>query len=336
MVYKGVDMKNIKISIIIPVYKVEKYIHQCVASVLKQSYKNTEIILVDDGSPDNCPQICDDYAKNNKSVIVLHKSNGGLSDARNEGIKIATGDYIMFLDSDDHWDETEGLKDLVDKLEENEVDALIFRYKKYYENSSKFTNPINILDSSKVSFKSKNDAFLYMLDAGAFIASAWNKIIKRSLFDLHDLFFKIGITSEDIDWCARLAIASDSFDVSNCCFYVYRQRNDSITHSMSIKNIKDLKENVLRCILYGNEIQNSDSDFKTLYLNYVAYQYMTFLVCCHFVKDTEVNKLVDEMKEYSYLLNYDRNKKVKIFKNIYKAFGYKFLYRSIGLYLSFI
>ena len=88
---------NLKISVIIPVYKVEKYLYQCIDSILSQTYKNIEVILVDDGSPDNSPKICDDYASRDSRVKVIHKSNGGLSDARNVGLEAATGDYIIFV-----------------------------------------------------------------------------------------------------------------------------------------------------------------------------------------------------------------------------------------------
>jgi len=98
-------MANPLISIIVPVYKVEQYLHTCVGSVLNQTYKNWELILVDDGSPDNCPQICDEYAAKDKRVRVIHKENGGSSTARNAGLDIATGDYVSFLDSDDFWHE---------------------------------------------------------------------------------------------------------------------------------------------------------------------------------------------------------------------------------------
>ncbi len=94
-------VKNELISIIIPIYKVEKYIHCCLKSVVNQTYTNLEIILVDDGSPDNCPAICDEYAKSDPRIRVIHKQNGGLSDARNAGIETATGEYIVFIDSDD-------------------------------------------------------------------------------------------------------------------------------------------------------------------------------------------------------------------------------------------
>ena len=89
---------EVKISVIIPVYNVERYLAQCVDSVISQSYKNLEIILVDDGSSDNSPQICDDFAKQDSRIKVVHKVNGGLSSARNAGIEIAGGDYLLFLD----------------------------------------------------------------------------------------------------------------------------------------------------------------------------------------------------------------------------------------------
>lgn len=89
-------------SIIVPIYKVEKYLHKCVNSLVNQTYKDIEIVLVDDGSPDNCPQICDEYAAKDKRINVIHKKNGGLSDARNVGLENCTGKYILFVDSDDY------------------------------------------------------------------------------------------------------------------------------------------------------------------------------------------------------------------------------------------
>ena len=93
---------NSLISVIVPIYNVEKYLDKCVDSIINQTYKNLEIILVDDGSPDNCPQMCDDYAKKDSRIRVVHKENGGLSDARNAGMKVATGEYVSFIDSDDY------------------------------------------------------------------------------------------------------------------------------------------------------------------------------------------------------------------------------------------
>lgn len=103
-------MKEYKFSVIIPIYKVEQYLEECVDSVLRQNYSNYEIILVDDGSPDSCPIICDKYAEEFDHIKVIHKKNGGLSDARNVGLDISTGEYVIFLDSDDYWEEKDFLK----------------------------------------------------------------------------------------------------------------------------------------------------------------------------------------------------------------------------------
>ncbi len=116
-----------KISIIVPVYKVEKYIHQCIDSILKQTFTDIELILVDDGSPDSCGKICDEYAVKDRRVKVIHKENGGLSDARNTGVKCAKGEYISFVDSDD-WIAPNALEEALWQMLKNEVDMLKFGF----------------------------------------------------------------------------------------------------------------------------------------------------------------------------------------------------------------
>lgn len=118
------DQKKL-ISVIVPVYKTEKYIKQCVDSILNQTYKNLEIILVDDGSPDGCPEICDEYAKRDNRVIVIHQNNTGLSGARNSALDICKGDYVSFVDSDD-WIATNAYEILADRLATNCVDVVCF------------------------------------------------------------------------------------------------------------------------------------------------------------------------------------------------------------------
>jgi len=112
-------------SIIVPVYKTEKYINDCVQSVLSQSFSDYECILVDDGSPDSCPSLCDDFCKNDKRIKVIHKENGGLSDARNTGILQAIGEYVIFLDSDDKLADIDTLKHLFDVIHIYKTDVII-------------------------------------------------------------------------------------------------------------------------------------------------------------------------------------------------------------------
>ena len=136
-----------KISIIVPIYKVEPYLRQCVDSLVNQSYQDIEVILVDDGSPDNCPQICDEYAAKNPCVRVIHKENGGLSKAREDGMNQASGKYIMFLDGDD-WLSPETCERCLASLElEPDADCVIFSYVREYPDRS---IPAHVMDSSCV------------------------------------------------------------------------------------------------------------------------------------------------------------------------------------------
>lgn len=135
----------IKVSVIIPVYKVEKYLRQCVDSVLHQTYKNLEVILVDDGSPDQCPQICNEYALSDNRVCVIHQPNGGLSEARKSGIHLATSDYLMIVDGDD-WLENTAIEQCVKAVcDHDHVDCVIFSYVREYPQRSLIAH---VLDES--------------------------------------------------------------------------------------------------------------------------------------------------------------------------------------------
>ena len=120
-----------KISVIIPVYNTEKYLKECVESVLAQTYHNLEILLINDGATDLSPQICESYAKQDARIKLIQKENGGLSDTRNTGIKQCSGDYVLFLDSDDYWDDPKMVEKLVDQMQQYPLDILNFRYIKY-------------------------------------------------------------------------------------------------------------------------------------------------------------------------------------------------------------
>jgi len=130
-------------SIIVPVYKVEQYLGNCVESILSQTWHDYELILVDDGSPDKCGEICEEYAKKDDRVKVVHKKNGGLSSARNAGLDVCAGTYIIFIDSDDFWDDNSALENIHANLTETDADLLIFPAKRYYEKEDKYTYILN-------------------------------------------------------------------------------------------------------------------------------------------------------------------------------------------------
>ncbi len=171
-------MKNDLISVIIPVYKVEKYLDKCVQSVVEQTYKNLEIILVDDGSPDGCPAMCDEWAKKDSRIKVIHKENGGPSDARNVALDIAKGDYIMFLDSDDYVD-LKVCEVLLGLSKEHEADVAICNFYQVFENEP-FEEKPNKREILKVYERESRFEPLKYFCIQTIVA--WGKLYKKNIF----------------------------------------------------------------------------------------------------------------------------------------------------------
>ena len=155
-------MYNMKISIIVPIYNVENYLDKCIKSIVNQSFKNLEIILVDDGSPDRCPQMCDAWAERDARIRVIHKENGGPSSARNAGIELASGDYVIFLDPDDYWMGTNALCHLYEIAIQFNADVVRGEYVSIDEDGN------NIITATKV----KQDINLKLLS----ILKVWIEI----------------------------------------------------------------------------------------------------------------------------------------------------------------
>lgn len=318
----------IKISVIIPIYNVGFYLQECVNSVIKQTYKNLEIILVDDGSTDECPNICDTYAKQYSNVKVVHKQNGGLSDARNFGILNSTGDYLLFLDADDFWKDSTAVQSLVDRINLTHADLLNYSYIKYYEDLKKYINYFEDMEPLHLEFN-KLESIQYLLDNNLYIASACNKLIKKSLFEDGNLYFVKGIYSEDIDWCLRLLIKAGSVDFICENFYCYRQRSDSITHTINDKKCRDLTNNILKCFSMVNK---SESLQDVLY-KYVAYQYGTFFIT-QAVAENYQSECINELSKYKWVLKYHSNNKKLIILNIMVTlFGYKLSCKIIRFFI---
>ena len=185
--YKGISMMGkAKISIIVSVYKVEKYIHTCIKSLIDQSYKNYEIILVDDGSPDNCPSICNDYAFNYDFIKVVHKKNGGLSDARNYGLNYAIGEYVTFVDSDDYVSE-DYLEVLIRLQEKYNADICVGGLCTFFEGET--PNPSKRIKDTCFTGLEALERMLYqnMLDTSACAMILPLTIAKNNLFLLESI-----------------------------------------------------------------------------------------------------------------------------------------------------
>lgn len=313
------------VSIIIPVYNVEKYLDKCVTSVLNQSYRNIEVILINDGSIDKSLEICKELQRSDNRVKVIDKENGGLSSARNAGLKQALGEYVLFLDSDDYYDDIDGLNQLILSLTKEKVDVLNFHYKKYFEESREFQKVFSDVNISEFySLRSYNERLLWLISNSQYIASACNKLIKRELLIDNNLFFEDGLLSEDIEWTLKLAICSKSIGIHNSDFYVYRQRSNSITHTVSDKHIHDLFYILENLLSFVDSI--NDDKLKEACYYYIAYQYGTLLINIHYASKESKKNYYKKMKSLSYLLIYHINKKIHLLSIIKRIFGFRILY----------
>ncbi len=307
-------------SIIVPVYKVEKYLSQCVESVLGQSFSDYEIILVDDGSPDKCPDICDDYAKKDARVRVLHKPNGGLSDARNAGLEIAQGEYIIFIDSDDYWDDSKALEKICELITQQAPDAVTWRYKKYFEDSNQFESVGYTVNYSQ------NPSFQELIKSRNFTVSACGKAIKKELFEQHNLKFEKGIYSEDIGWCARLLAVTSDIIPSNLDFYIYRQRSGSITHEIGKKNIEDIKKQLIDI---ESLVLRSDGKEQENLKVMLAEEFLHFVVTVTAYKGYKEE--ICWIKSKKHLLKCASSKRSKILRLMISLIGVKLTIKLIGL-----
>lgn len=320
-------MEKVFFSIIIPVYNVEKYLCQCIDSVLNQNYKNFEIILIDDGSKDNSGKICDDYAKKDTRIKVYHKENEGLSAARNDGLKKANGEYILFIDSDDFI--FENVLEKISKVCENEnADIIFLKGFKYFDE-----NNIIELDQD-IKFEKtleKEEIIEYLTRLSKFPGSACTKTYNKNFLIENNLFFIKGLVSEDIEWIIRVLKSFNKAYFLNTPYYYYRQNRDgSITNKVFSKNINSMLEiiNKHATRLPKNKTEESINHF-------LAYEYTILLANYKSLSKDEKSKVNQNVYDLKWLLKYRNNSKVKlayIFKNI---FGIKFTSKLLNMVLEY-
>lgn len=232
------------ISIVVPVYKVEEYLERCINSLINQTFHNIEIILIDDGSPDNCPIICDNYSAKDSRVVVIHKENGGLSDARNCGLRTARGEYILFVDSDDYI-ERDACERFVDIINENRVDIVVANLKRIEDGRTILMMQKKIVNN--VVYEGKVFIKLQVINDCMYVVACSNLYKKNFLLN-NSLFFKVGILYEDEQWTPRVFLKAQSVIYMNYSFYKYIIRPNSITtHKSKEHNISIAKDMISIC-----------------------------------------------------------------------------------------
>ena len=321
-------------SVIVPVYKVEPYLAQCVESVLNQSFGDFELLLIDDGSPDKCGELCDAYAAKDPRVRVIHKENGGLSSARNCGMKTAAGAYILFLDSDDYWEDLNALKRIRALVESTDADVVLLKHRKLDMRNGTLESCAQKGNQKDIAEIPYAEQLRFCVAEQMYDTCAWNKIFRRTLAEKCDLSFREGIIAEDLDWAARLMLASEKLAILNAPMYVYRKgRAGAITSSLKLKNLVDTSRSIERCLTYV-ENMTLDETLREAYFGYVAYRYAIWMAESSAVRDREKKPLIRKMKTYRWLLKYDLNPKVKAVKAAEKLLGYRVCSGLLGIYLK--
>lgn len=218
-----------KVSIIVPVYKTEKYIHNCVDSILSQTFSDIEVILVDDGSPDKCPEICDKAAEKDKRIKVIHKDNGGLSSARNIGTKYASGDFLFYLDGDDYLKKN-AIEQLVDIQKAYNADVVVGNYTYTYSDHEDIATAcypdLSILNRSEA---------IKLLMEGKIQTFAWGKLVRSDI--AKKVSFPEGKLFEDHFWTHLIFQNSSSVICTKSVVLHYRQRSDSISYTFNISRL---------------------------------------------------------------------------------------------------
>lgn len=258
------------ISVIVPIYNVEFLLPRCIESICKQTYKNLEIILVDDGSPDRSGQICDEYAKRDSRIKVVHKKNGGLSDARNAGIKVANGEFIAFVDSDDY---------IV-----NNAYEIMMKEARLYNLEIVASNAIvyqtegtrTTLMRKKVLGNEVMKGLNYMchsIEQDSFAVCVWLNLYKRELIMKNKFFFEKGLLHEDEEWTPRVFLMAERVKYIDYNTYVYVIREDSITNTKDkSKNGLDIINTCYKMEKIYAEITNKKQ--KKILMGYLLFIYL--------------------------------------------------------------
>lgn len=306
-------------SIILPVYNVENYLQECVDSILKQTFADYEIILVDDGSTDGSSKLCDELVKNHDCIRVIHKKNGGLSDARNCGTRVARGEYVVYIDSDDFLIKDDFLEKLVEKAKKKS-DLIFYKYQKYLSTTQKFED-CRYTYSSAMNEKSYSDKISALVKADAFYGMAWIKAIRKEIIDSNGIEFEVGLLGEDMEWNYHIIFNSTSIDFIDEPFIAYRQREGSITSNFKLKNLTDF---IYVLEKWSKIITNdaTDKNLKVALYGSLAKYYSNLLVVYSRIVDPEKKEYKTRIKQLDWLLKYSMSRRPKIIAKIYRILDF--------------
>lgn len=313
-------------SIIVPIYNVEKYLNKCIDSILSQTYTNFELILVDDGSPDNCPAICDEYAKKDSRIIVIHKENGGVSSARNAGIRQSIGDYILFIDGDDYFDRNLLKTCYLNLVQDPSLDIINFCLA-YVNQEGNIDNAIN-LSVGEWSLKSDCEKFEYYKSVIT-PYGGWSmgiRCYKSSLIKENSIFFPEGFKyAEDFVFVSKSILKSQKIKHIDFIGYYYVQRKGSMCHS--ITHIPFKETSYMLYLVYDFALKEGYSclieNYYTIFdiiMSVLVFENLNYGTLKQVIKDLDVYKLQGNKEYYRKVVKqYYKNRDCKKYKNLLKS-----------------
>ncbi|HEY6143548.1 MAG TPA: glycosyltransferase family 2 protein [Flavobacterium sp.] len=309
-------------SIIIPVYNVEKYLNQCINSILNQDFNFFEIILVNDGSTDSSLQICMNYQNADRRVKVIDKKNGGASSARNEGIKKANGEYIIFVDSDDYIESPNLLSEIKKCIEKSNSDIILYGGKNYNIKTDKTSLSRGNYNLDLIKKFHFINTIEYLIKSSLFPGSAWVFATKAEIINENKLFFKTNIIAEDIDWVTKIFKNSFKIDAVNDVFYVYRKnQSDSVTGNAGVKGVKSILSIIED---WKPRLEEEKSSLNLLLLHNLGYYFFTSLILYSKISKEHKKELNFAMKNNFVITKYVITLKLRIVRLLYKVLGLDF------------
>lgn len=312
------------VSVIIPVYNVKPYLERCVQSVQNQTYKDLEIILVDDGSTDGSSELCDKIAARDSRIVVIHQENQGLSGARNTGIRKAKGEYIAFLDSDDEWLLSDGLERL---LQMGECDLIVFKrvdiwMKDQRSNSADY-------DIEIISRKTDTQAvFLYLVVTQQLQISACFLLVRRQMLLDDEIFFPLGMYSEDVFWSMHLWQHVQTVRFTNLNLYGYYHREASITTTATIRSYHSYDQ----IFTYWKAQCDEGCKNATAIRAFMANMWVSRGYAYHSMADNDKPEALRILQKHIDLLNYSQTPKSKRVRRMVPLIGVKNTAAVLGWY----
>lgn len=315
-----------RFSIIVPAYRVEKYFAQCIESILAQEYKSFELILVvDETSDDACEEIADAFAARDERVVKLMCGHNGLGDARNHGMEIAKGDYLIFVDSDDCIGDVRYLKAIAKCIHEKDPDFVITRSKKIMDETGEIVPMSRPWNRDIIREGSFEERMVHVLTSGYFNVSAWAKAVRRSLIEELQLTFKDG-HSEDIDWTAHILNATNKIEILNADSYIYRIRMDSLSKDRNMRKLRDVEERLLA----WEDCISKEGAYADAQRGCIAYFYYINLGFIPYLPKEDRKEAFAMMKKFKKYAAYANSRKTRPAKMVCTLFGDK-----IGSYILY-